>query len=542
MTKSMMAESHTRRSPDLCAGFVPSKLRYQSRFTDSPLANIESTKEFPKEFSSVVILISGTAKLWEFNECTTIQFNLGNDSFLLLEDLHVRNHIPISEIFMILPRGARELEFFTYKSGSIYLDFAPLDASTVLQKFAQNDPRFGDSPAQILTRLVSKISTNFDYLILLNLFAGRSFHIDSQKPMLPSGDSEVPAEHFFLPELAKISLSEAYANRKALEGMVLANYILEHFELHPRRLTAYPRPAFGVRAFCEITHQTVVSGGFCGPDFAYVVFPGGDVQFIGLSENPHIFPVQHCTLSGSIVPVEGGLVVLGLSGQLQHVTPESFSPEAEFHFDFSLAAAAGTDLVVVHDECVVSTLSLSPFSETVTELIVSSNRIRSLATRSSFNALALGTEQCTVDIHSLTLGDLMTRIDLEGKEPEKVLLTPIWSFVVVYFGTGVRVFTINGTLVGGHELEHGIVEWAAFSDGLGCDFVAVVDTRMRLAVFEAVTPGDLHFFDDTDLQPLALAYLPGLVSLAVLGRDGRFVLIPLSSFGFTPYSEGMMGC
>ncbi|OHS97660.1 hypothetical protein TRFO_36112 [Tritrichomonas foetus] len=124
-------------------------------------------------------------------------FRLFNDCFCLSES----KHIQLDDILMIFNRKRNNndtaIEIFTVDGRSFFLDFIVIDHSVLIRSFLDVKmpnlkfiPKTFSTDQAILYELTNKweqgFISNFDYLMYLNSFAGRTFNEKSSYPIFPS--------------------------------------------------------------------------------------------------------------------------------------------------------------------------------------------------------------------------------------------------------------------------------------------------------------------------------------------------------------------
>jgi hypothetical protein len=278
-TKKVMAR-------DLCSGCVPLKKKFAD--DHSKLFRLPSQLNFPRPLQNTSIVISHTAEFREFGEKTTINVDIGNKS-LVLHNSSLIEIVPISEIQMVLLRGDYAVEVFTKCSGSLYLDFDPVDNFHIFDKFLEVDKRLEKNPINLLLRPM----TNFEYLMLLNIFSGKSLHGD--KPVFPFGT----VDDFYSPELP---FADVYKNRKLLETQDVMPWAEQTFkEFVPRTKfgSLDALKTFQVRDLLIPEGSRVDAAQFCGGDSVFLLLNSWTIQFVRIGERPQLIGSQTITICGS---------------------------------------------------------------------------------------------------------------------------------------------------------------------------------------------------------------------------------------------------
>jgi hypothetical protein len=126
---------------------------------------------------------------------------------------------------------------------------------------------------------------------------------------------------------------------------------------------------------------------------------------------------------------------------------------------------------------------------------------------------------------SFKSGACLRAISLGGAKPIKILVTPLWGFIVVCERKdeiqgrtiGLRVLTLNGEVVWRRRLQHEIVKWTACNSEDGFDFVVFSDQGGKIWTFEvgvelslrqisvvATAVIGIHFLKEEDVVVVAL--------------------------------------
>jgi hypothetical protein len=288
-------------SRDLFSGYVPLKMKFSDDC--SKLFHLKRQSDFPRPLQNTSIVISLAAQFCEFGEKTIVNVDIGNKS-LVLHNLSLIEIVPISEIQMVLLRGDYALEVFTKCSGSLYLDFTAVDNIRIFEKFLEVDKRLEKNPKDLLLRPM----TNFEYLMLLNIFSEKSLHGD--KPIFPFGT----VDDFYSPELP---FADVYKNRKLLETedvMAWAEQTFREFVPRTRVGSLDALQAFQVRDLLIPDGDRVEVAQFCGSEFVFLFLDSRKIQFMRIGERPHLIGSQPVAICGSIFATPDGCMVLRHGG------------------------------------------------------------------------------------------------------------------------------------------------------------------------------------------------------------------------------------
>lgn len=185
----------------------------------------------------------------------------------------------------------------------------------------------------------------------------------------------------------------------------------------------------------------------------------------------------------------------------------------------------------------------------------SDSKITCITCSIKYNIVVYGTEKCQLYVFSMSSEKVLHSIidifdknlkssqkvdncEYVGNEPQKVLVTFGWGFIVTEAQKKIFVHTINGTFVGLIQIENMIVDWCSATNSRGEDFVIFIDTESRIGIFEAA-----KFEKDGSCvikfikgQPgtIALTYNSEFQCIVMLARkDGILTLYPMSLDNFS---------
>jgi hypothetical protein len=515
-------------SRDVSFGFAPAKMRYLNDFANAQLFALESRLDFSRAFENTIVVISLGATLWEFGKPRQVQVDVGNHALLLYDVKSVIESLKNKDVRMILPRGTTAMEVFTARRGSFYLDFGTLGNERVLEKLASVDLRFAGEPRSYVAGYLSEPVTNFEYLMVLNLASGRTFHVEGNTPVFPVGEEVVTIEKFCWPTLP---FSVVCENRRRLERQDVRDFAQKTFgDLAlpaPPLAVVDPLQAFTRRDLLLPEESRAIAGNFFGYDLLYIILSSGEIQFVRVSDKPHPIGVQHPGISGEVILAPDGLVIVADRRVVQFVTSQAVLPTIDLKLEVEFPVVVGNKLLFVSNECVVHVCEFPDPETTVSELLVSRERICGLEANLLLNAVAVVTEDGFVYIHSLSSGELTAMIQLKKSEPDRITMTPSWGCIVAVVGLDIEVYTINGEFIGQLRIDVEIREWTVFSDAELMDYVAFVDLTNRIGVFEI---GNLdrgvHIISGRWSTLLAVRYMRERKCLAGLTDDGLLTLHP----------------
>jgi hypothetical protein len=375
--------------------------------------------------------------------------------------------------------------------------------------------------------------TNFEYLIILNLLSGSTFHLEDEQPLLPYGDfeGELLAQEFYIPEMLERPLVSAYELRRSLEHLQVEDYarakFADIFVPKPPNPPIDPLTLITTRTISLGEKEEIEAASFFQNDFLYLKLSSGSVQFVRLADQPQPISVQTATIAGRVVPTGGGLFIVKDHKSVQQITPLAVSPPIDVKCGVDFMKVIGHEIFFVSRKCCLYVSQTETPGE-YERILVTSGSICAFDASKTFNAIVVGTEKCILSVHSLTTHELAAFINLNGIEPEKLLITPAWGLIVVVAHKDVIIFSINGGLVGKVAIETEIRDWRAFSDDDGFDYVLFWDAGNRIGVFEALKPDEIRYIPTKNADIMGVQYLRDRRAIASLSKEGIVTLIPFS--------------
>jgi hypothetical protein len=503
-----------------CRFFIPSKLCWLDDLAGDPLFSIQ-TQPRPVRTPAGI-----PAVLWEFNAHRTVEVVIG-DAAVEIVDV---GRIVYADIITVRPRKGECIEIFTVRSGSFYLDFAPASASTLTGRLTA----VGWKPAEPV--LFARHLNNFDYLVILGLLAGRTFHVFADQPEVPvaANSAEIaPALALAIPEFWNSSVVDAYDRRRLLEHMQIEQYARSRFgdawAARPAENTSGYIAAETVRALEAPEDDEIETGWFIHPDSVFVKMKSGRILIQKICEKSPA--VIQPLFDGLLVPAVGALFSLDAGGNVEVLTASREKPPVILRFKGPIddLRQCSTYFIFVSD---TSRVCSSPIEkpDLWTEIVVTTERICTFEASENFGTCVVGTENCVVTVYSIANGEVNAVIDLEGFEPERVLVTSGWGVVVILIQGAIVVYSANGTFLGRIKLEAAIRNWKAFSSFAGFDYVVFVDETHRIGVFEAIKPGEWQYLHTTGHHNLvAVGFLPMQRAVVGLTKQGLIILSPIDT-------------
>ena len=186
------------------------------------------------------------------------------------------------------------------------------------------------------------------------------------------------------------------------------------------------------------------------------------------------------------------------------------------------------------------------------ELMYSSeSAITCISISSKFDVIVYGTEKCQIVVNSLNSSKtrhsiIPTKIEQNvnddsliyiGNEPQKVLITSGFGFIVTEAQKTLFVHTINGTFIGYIEIDNSIIDWCTFMNSKCQDFVIFLDQDNRIGIFEVSSIGmnSNHHIKYVQSRPgtNTITYITEMQCIVAFSKhEGVLTLYPISLENF----------
>jgi hypothetical protein len=176
----------------------------------------------------------------------------------------------------------------------------------------------------------------------------------------------------------------------------------------------------------------------------------------------------------------------------------------------------------------------APFS-----IPIFTSSVRSCAVSAPFKIVVCGTRDGSVLFCSLNLQIVVRIIDLGGRRPVRILITPGWGFVCVYIrevAEGIlrhilALYTVNGEPIRQVEIPAAVIAWSSWSDDGGFDFIAIALEDGRCHFFEAfwLDVGESAF--DVCKSVVGIGFAPAVQAGVIVLADGQVIVVPAYDAG-----------
>lgn len=455
------------------------------------------------------------------------------------------------------------IEFYLRSGKAILLDFSPIPSSDVirhLQKLQCLRGKIHESASTWIATYTNQWRnreiSNLEYLMKLNIAAGRSFNDIDLHPLLPS----ITARHlsqdtrdalwFFLPSLFKNDFESLYTMITSLETEVATAEIpsfidtyfgfkmmedLPHIHVftkqHPRRSPLneilpcrddLPILESGLVRFCTIIEQSsehlklILLTTENETREVCVRLPSYTIVSDSVIESNVMTGCEVCGYGNYILVYDKDLIRAVILRKGKTVYTQ------DLYLETSKAFCCGKNEIVFcrdHFTVVVKT-------EDKYELLCETDsHIGILAVNPDFKMFAVATRNGYVSLYSLNKGAFVNRVCI-GKKVNFLVMAKILGFVVVFTDESVLVFTCDGDEVARCELNLKVIRVYPFVGNNGVDFVAFETKEHNLCFFDVFHPGRVSLITDSVSDTISVVYAPSITAFVVLFKNGSLRVIP----------------
>lgn len=178
------------------------------------------------------------------------------------------------------------------------------------------------------------------------------------------------------------------------------------------------------------------------------------------------------------------------------------------------------------DFCTISIVEEYKKDAKPSVLTLSSCKISALCASPRFRVFAYGTIDGNISVHALNRhGTFVNRANIQG-EPEFLIITRNYGYIVAATSTKIIVMTINGEIIREAEMNRQIQGLYAF-EHLGQDLIAYVTSDHQISYFHALYPDKSTTFYETKENIQAITYNMGCESFIIVSTDSiRFIPFP----------------
>ena len=465
------------------------------------LNNSKDAKDFI--FSSQIILI-------KFSSHEVCQSILWKQKFKIYISSKKTISIKIADILFVLPKTIEKendyIEIYTKNKGSFLISFSKMKIDEVLKYFIELNKDLVMNPQDIFDKYFSNnIKSNFDYLLCMNILNGKSFHYSGIYPSIPhfydqKNYYELSLDYFMFPEIVELSIEEIYKNRKELEKIDIQSYsqikFKNYFE-NPINLKQKSSPILSKKFISlDLAKNSIIKADFLGSKYLFVILSSKFVQFFKIKGSTiklySSYIIPDFTEKFEVFHNNNGVLFISDEFTCSFMTPKC-SLIIPNKIDNFLVSLTDKNIYYCYQECSFKSASIdNNFNETI--LFKSTEKISCFSISEKFDVCAYGTETCMIYVHSLTNNNLCAIIDLDKREPEKILISESFGFIIVEVQNEINVFTLNGTFIAKSQLKFDIKTWKIFANK-GIDYVIFINSINEMGIFEAIEPNNIIYND-----------------------------------------------
>jgi len=154
-----------------------------------------------------------------------------------------------------------------------------------------------------------------------------------------------------------------------------------------------------------------------------------------------------------------------------------------------------------------------------------SSRISSLCADPDFKVIVVATIDGMIHVFNALTGALVRSCSLGG-EPRKMLITPVWGFILVLIRNVVTILNVNGLVLKEFDMKQVIVNWFAFAWYNDFDYIVFVTEAGRVGIFEAFHPEESREFHEVREQISNIHLDRESGSLLILAQNGTINVLP----------------
>jgi hypothetical protein len=209
-------------------------------------------------------------------------------------------------------------------------------------------------------------------------------------------------------------------------------------------------------------------------------------------------------------------------------------PETLLHHRTGVVClAADGDWISVADS--ESSFSLYRGGKPDFSIPIFTSSVRKCAVSAPFKLVVCGTRDGSLVFCSLSPQVLVRIVDLGGRHPIQILITPSWGFVCVYLREvteGVlkhilALYTVNGDPIREVAIEEPIVAWAAYTDNDGFDFIGVAFDDGRCHFFEAFWLDIGEPVYEVAVRVVGIGFCKSVQAGIIVLTNGQVIIVPL---------------
>jgi hypothetical protein len=572
------AETVWERDPTICVAFAPFKMR-------KAFAGFKSSDQVSGLGES---LFEKPAVLVNLDGSIPIRFRLYAEHFVLQSAVRVRvlANSQVRDIFARKKKSSA-IEIYLDTGRSYLIDFQNLDVSSIVRPLRKatfvncRSWPVADAAAQqkFDEKWLDGEISNFEYILHLNLRAGRSFKDPSEYPFFPGLLTDFDNLDSFDPASFATADPSNVDHAARIRSAFSRAIVAADFFFRSESIDELPKWAIdhftflnGLRRLLESPQVTAHLHVWVNTYFSRFVKDRRPRRPSANSPcSVHQFEIQldNKTILKSIETAPGKLLLLtsdGFFSQLQLVfvpdlkcsiskstdsvslTPDtavssSSNAIAVFSADANSAAIIRADMkittctVFTHLQFVATACDLLFFcpdgfsiafvsqSAQTRTLCQTLSRIARIAADTEFKLLICSTIDGNLLIYSIPDGRFVTSVNLGG-EARLLMVTPKWGFLLALSVDLLSVLNVNGLVIKQCVLSERIAAWFPFSSASGFDCVAFQSVTGCIGWFPAFEPQNISRFHEQKEPVANIVFDRSTCSFVLVGQSGQIKVLP----------------
>jgi len=197
-------------------------------------------------------------------------------------------------------------------------------------------------------------------------------------------------------------------------------------------------------------------------------------------------------------------------------------------------SCSGEWLAVVNKDAILSIFNTIAHSSPKFVIHSFSNSIKCISISEVFHTCVIGTRDESLIFCSISNGRIIKTINLNGRRPLKILITPSWGFIIVYqthLSQGIlhhelATYSINGEFIRSSPIDRGVSSWYTFKNTSGFDYVLMTDDLSYFFIFEAFYLDVGRRFFSISAQITDTLYDTEESVVVALTKCGKVIVIP----------------
>ena len=433
-----------------------------------------------------------------------------NDKIQVVSSTDTIRLISRNDISFIIQRKPNSIEIFLVDHESLYFNFEPLTTEDILENISRIDSNLVSQSSQLPSLLKSNISSNFESIVLTDLFANQSFHTPDKAPVVNIGDfKNVPYSSFC--QCYDNKFDETVMNRLKLAKVELPGTTIS---LNAKKYdtTTIERE---VTIKLGIKEEDIKSSIFF--DSSIVVFQHDDTvrayQICERTANP-IFEHKLNISEQFIISATNKCVLVRDSAKLSLTminesirTVETSRVPDHFSSDSSLQLS-------VFNSCEVKTRNLDTLFPSKITCIAGSDRSA---------IFAVGTELCNVYVHSAVKPEFFGFIQMSS-EAKDILVTDCFNVIAIDIDGAIAFYTACGEYIG--TVNKKCETWCKF-DILGLDYILFADNKHNIWCCMAGRPTEINFIGHTNETIRNISILQNPLRVCSFTSSGVIEVFPI---------------